>query len=78
MVLNGLNIPHRHAVDRPQLLSDGEDVQQRLGWMLPHAISSIYHRLTAMTRCTLNATEGDELHKDKNTENRPVMEIKAM
>jgi len=48
-------IPHRHAVDRPQLLSDGEDVQQRLGWMLPDAVSSVDHRLTAMTRCTLGS-----------------------
>lgn len=42
-------IPHRHAVDRPQLLSDGEDVQQGLGRMLPHTVSSVDHRLTAMT-----------------------------
>ena len=42
-------VSHRHAVDRPQLLSDGEDVQQGLGRMLAHTIASIDHRLTGMT-----------------------------
>lgn len=32
--------------------------------MFPHAISSVDHRLTALTRGTLNATEGDELDTD--------------
>lgn len=43
------HVAHRHAVDRSQLLSDGEDVQQGLSGMLPDTIASIDHRLTAMT-----------------------------
>lgn len=54
---------HRHAVDRPQLLPDGEHIQQGLGRMLPHTVPSIDHRLTAMTRRTLNTTEEDVLTK---------------
>lgn len=46
-------VPHRHAVDRPQFLSDGEDVQQGLSRMLPDTISSINHRFTAMAWGTL-------------------------
>ncbi len=37
--------------------------------MLPDTVSSIDHRLTTMTGCSLGVTEGDELHEDKTTEN---------
>ena len=53
MVLNVFSVPHRHAVDRPQLLSDGEDVQQSLSGMFPDSVSSVDHWLTAVTRRTL-------------------------
>lgn len=43
------HVAHRHAVDRSQLLSDGEDVQQGLSGMLPDTVASIDHRLTALT-----------------------------
>lgn len=49
----GRLIPHRHAVDRSQLLSDGEDVQQGLGRVLPHAVASIDHGFTAVARGVL-------------------------
>lgn len=42
-------LSHRHAVHSAQLLSDGEDVQQGLGRMLPNTVSSVDHGLTAMT-----------------------------
>lgn len=56
VVGHGGPVPHRHAVDRPQLLSDGEYVQQRLRRVLPHAVSSVDHRLAAMTRRALRDT----------------------
>lgn len=40
---------HSHSVDRPQLFPDGEDIQQRLGWVLPNAIPSIDHWFTTLT-----------------------------
>lgn len=43
------HVAHRHAVDRSQLLSDGEDVQQGLSGMLPDTVASIDQRLTALT-----------------------------
>lgn len=36
--------PHRHAIDRAQLLSDGEDVQQGLCGVFSNPIPSIDHR----------------------------------
>lgn len=43
------HVAHRHAVDRSQLLSDGEDVQQGLSGMFPDTVASIDQRLTALT-----------------------------
>lgn len=43
------HVAHRHAVDRSQLLSDGEDVQQGLSGMLPDTVASIDQRLTPLT-----------------------------
>ena len=45
--------PHRHAVDSPQLLPDGEDVQQGLGGMLSHPIPSVDHWPPAVLGCQL-------------------------
>lgn len=44
---------HRHAVDRAQLLSDGEHIQQGLSGVLPDPIPSVDHWLPAMPRCRL-------------------------
>lgn len=45
---------HRHSVDRPQLFPDSEDVQQRLGWVLPDSVPSINHRFPTVAWGTLN------------------------
>lgn len=59
--------PHRHAVNRPQLLSDREDVQQGLGRMFSHAVSSVDHWLTTMTRSALGGGEEEERRRRGGT-----------
>lgn len=49
--------PHRHAVDSPKLLPDGEDVQQSLGGMLSDPIPRIDHWPPAVLGCQLGTQE---------------------
>lgn len=44
---------HRHAVDRTQLLSDGEHIQQGLSGVLPDPVPSVDDWLPAVPRCSL-------------------------
>lgn len=49
--------PHRHAIDSPKLLPDGEDVQQGLGGMLSDPIPSVNHWPSAVLGCQLGKRE---------------------
>lgn len=49
--------PHRHAIDSPQLLPDGEDVQQGLGGMFSDPIPGVDHRPPAVLGCQLRKWE---------------------
>lgn len=45
--------PYCHAVDRPKLLPDGEDVQQGLGRVLSNPVPCVDHWPPAVLGCQL-------------------------
>lgn len=77
------HVAHRHAVDRSQLLSDGEDVQQGLSGMLPDTVASIDQRLTALTGRALRRRSHVrkilkthlQLNKHQKTHNRVLLQL---